>query len=107
MGYGEGELKYEIKSGKGKWRFSPLYEQDINDGLPADAWIDFLKTRTENMSTRSNVFPFSVDQQKRILTAGACLTCHDENSEVMKKSLNNFDALIAKRSQKCVLPSWE
>ena len=106
LGYGEGELKYEIKNGKGKWQFYPMYEQDKNDGLPADAWIDFLSTRTEHVSTRTNVFPFSVEQQKKMLTAGACLTCHKENSEVMKKSLNNFDALLVKLSKECVLPNW-
>ena len=107
LGYGEGELKYEIANGKGKWQFYPLYEQDRNDGLPADAWIDFLKTRSEHVSTRSNVLPFSVEQQKKILTAGACLTCHSENSVIMKESLNNFDALLSKRSKNCILPEWE
>jgi hypothetical protein len=107
LGYGEGELKYEIADGKGKWKFYPLYEPDINDGLPADAWIDFLKNREGNVATRSNVFPFNVEQQKNILTAGACLTCHPENSPVMKKSLNNFDGQIKSRSKKCILPDWD
>ncbi|MEZ5103851.1 MAG: hypothetical protein R2757_05115 [Draconibacterium sp.] len=106
LGYGEGELKYKIENGKGKWEFYPLYDQDINDGLPADAWIDFLQTREGNVSTRTNVFPFTVEQQKQILTVGACLTCHEENSKVMTMSLNNFDELIEKRSAKCILPEW-
>ncbi|MEN8115937.1 MAG: cytochrome b N-terminal domain-containing protein [Bacteroidota bacterium] len=107
LGYGEGELTYEIEDGKGKWKFHPMYEDDINDGLPADAWIDFLKTRKGAVSTRTNVFPFNVEQQKRILTAGACLTCHVEKSEVMKASLDNFEELIKNRSKKCILPKWE
>ena len=107
LGYGEGELKYEIEGGKGKWKFKALYQKDPNDGLPADAWIKFLQTREGKVSTRSNVFPFSIEQQKRILTAGACLTCHDENSALMQQSLNGFDVLIQRRSEKCVMPDWE
>ncbi|WP_340113417.1 hypothetical protein [Maribellus mangrovi] len=107
LGYGEGELKYVIEDGKGKWKFKALYQSDPNDGLPADAWIDFLQTREGKVSTRSNVFPFTVEQQKRILTAGACLTCHKEDSKVMQQSLDDFDALIQKRSTKCVLPDWD
>ncbi len=107
LGYGEGELRYEIKDGKGTWKFKALYQKDPNDGLPADAWVDFMQTRDGKVSTRSNVFPFGVDQQQRILTVGACLTCHDENSDVMQKSLNHFDNLLKKRSKKCILPKWD
>ena len=106
LGYGEGKLEYFIENGKGKWKFQALYAPDKNDGLPADAWIDFLKTREKNVSTRSNVFPFSIDQQYRILTVGACLTCHDENSGIMQNSLNDFDELLKQRSKKCILPEW-
>ena len=107
LGYGEGELKYVHENGKGKWKFKALYQSDPNDGLPADAWIDFLQTREGKVSTRSNIFPFSIDQQKRILTAGACLTCHKEDSKIMQQSLDNFDDLISRRSSKCILPAWD
>ena len=107
LGYGEGILTYETEGTKGKWTFTALYQSDPNDGLPADAWIDFLQTRTEKVATRLNVFPFTVEQQQRILTAGACLTCHEENSSVMQKSLEDFDILLASRSEKCVLPDWK
>ncbi len=106
LGYGEGELNYEIKDGKGRWIFNAKYE-NIDDGLPADAWIDFLKTRGGKVSTRSNVFPFDEEQQKNILTVGACLTCHDEASAVMKESLNHFEETLKKRSSVCILPVWE
>jgi len=106
LGYGAGKLVYTIKDGKGKWEFTPLYEHDNNDGLPADAWIDFLQTRNGKVATRSNVFPFSVEQQKRILEAGSCLTCHEEDSKIMKASLQDFDKLIKNRSSKCILPQW-
>ena len=107
LGYGEGKLEYLIENGKGKWEFQALYAADKNDGLPADAWIDFLQTREGKVSTRSDVFPLNVNQQQRTLTVGACLTCHDEKSDVMQKSLNHFDDLLKKRSAKCILPEWK
>jgi hypothetical protein len=58
------------------------------------------------VSTRSNVTPFTVEQQQRILTAGACLYCHDENSKVMKRSLTDFTAVLSKRKKVCVLPEF-
>ncbi len=106
LGYGEGELTYKVTDGEGKWIFNSKYE-NLKDGLPADAWIEFLNTRKKNVSTRSNVFPFSIEQQKDILTAGACLTCHSEDSEVMKKSLDDFEGLLKERSKNCILPDWE
>jgi len=58
------------------------------------------------VSTRNDVFPFDIKIQHKILTVGACLTCHDENSQVMKDGLNNFDGVLNKRNSKCVLPEW-
>jgi hypothetical protein len=106
LGYGEGILVFIIKDGKGKWEFTPRFENDLHDGLPADAWIDFLVTRSGMVSTRKNVFPFTVEQQKKILTVGACLTCHAEDSEVMLKSLNDFEKLVKRRKSQCFLPVW-
>jgi hypothetical protein len=48
--------------------------------------------------------PFNLVEQKRILTAGACLTCHDAKSVVMKRSLVDFDKVIRERSKRCVTP---
>ncbi|WP_346855369.1 cytochrome b N-terminal domain-containing protein [uncultured Draconibacterium sp.] len=106
IGFGEGALEYIIEGNKGRWQFEAFYENDKNDNLPADAWTGFLQNRTGNVSTRSDVFPFTVEQQKKILTAGSCLTCHAEDSEVMKASLENFEKLLQNRSKKCVLPVW-
>ena len=107
LGYGEGKLTYEIISGKGIWKFDPMYENDKHDNLPADAWIGFLQNRDGAVSTRSNVSPLTIEQQKQILTVGACLICHSENSKVMKESLNNFDILLENRSEKCIIPEWK
>ncbi len=107
LGYGDGNLQYTITDGKGVWRFSSSYQTNPNDSLPEDAWVGFMDDRKgEVVSTRSNVAPFSVTQQEKILTVGTCLTCHDDNSVVMRKSLVNFDSLVDKRTNKCVLPKW-
>jgi hypothetical protein len=107
LGYGKGELRYERTPAGGRWRFKPAMAVLPADGLPADAWIPFLGTRTGMVSTRDDVRPFSVEEQRRILTVGACLTCHEVRSEVMRDSVRNFDALVARRTPRCVLPLWD
>ncbi len=106
LGYGEGELTYTIENGKGKWTFDPLYEDDPHDGLPGDAWTGFLTNRTGIVSTRTNVVPFDIGMQEKILTVGACLTCHDQNSKVMQRSLTDYQRTLDQRSSRCVLPVW-
>lgn len=106
LGYGEGKLIYKTDNGTVKWYFESLYENDSHDNLPLNAWIGFLQNRNGAVSTRSDVFPFSVEKQKEILTVGACLTCHDEKSKVMNESLNNFEELLKNLSNKCILPVW-
>ncbi len=107
LGYGKGTLVYDISSGKGVWKFSPDFENNEHDNLPEDAWIPFLGNRKGKVSTRSNLFPFTVETQKRILTAGACLNCHDENSEVVSEMLEDYRKALQNRTSKCILPSWE
>ena len=82
IGYGRGDLRFERLpgDGRGRWRFSPASARLPQDSLPADAWIPFLGTRTGMVSTRDDVRPFSVEEQRRILTVGACLTCHEGDS---------------------------
>ncbi len=106
LGYGEGQLFYNTKGGIGKWEFKPSNELNINDNLPEDAWIEFLKNRKGMVSTRKDVIPFSIEQQKKILMVGACLTCHAEDSKVMGESLGHFEKLLKNVSSKCVLPYW-
>jgi len=106
LGYGRGKLNYTIENGKGKWTFDPYYVNDRHDGLPADAWTGFLLNRSGMVSTRTNVAPFDVTAQKKILTVGACLTCHDEGSSVMLQSLTDYQKVLDHRSFKCILPVW-
>ncbi len=105
LGYGRGELRYRIAGDSGRWSFSPA-EPRAADGLPADAWTGFLQERRGMVATRDDVRPFTVAEQRRILTVGACLTCHDGNSRVMQRAIVDLDATMAKRSRRCVVPAW-
>ncbi len=106
LGYGEGKLTYVITDKKGQWHFEPRYSNNPHDGLPEDAWIPFLGTRNGKVSTRSDVLPLSTGEQKKMLTVGSCLTCHDEQSPVMQKSLTDFSAVFKNRTNRCVVPVW-
>jgi hypothetical protein len=100
LGYGKGKLTY---SKNGKWSFEPKFSNHKEDNLPNDAWIGFLKSRDETSTTRTYTRPFTVEEQKRILLVGACLTCHEENSKVMKESLLDFELVLQRISKKCLL----
>ena len=108
LGYGRGELKYKVEGNTGRWYFSPEYADLHQDGLPADSWIGFLGERHDMVSTRDNFRPFTLEEQKRILTVGACLTCHSPQKEPLKSSLEQpFSNLLSRTSAACVLPSFE
>lgn len=110
IGYGNGELKYTINNGIGKWIFNPEYALNENDGLPEDAWIPFLKEvdRHTLNSTRLDFRPFTVKEQKQLLLVGSCLQCHKEDSKVMQQSLvDGIKPLLQKLTKKCILPSWD
>lgn len=106
IGYGRGDLRFERTSRGGRWAFIPA-SPVAADGLPGDAWIPFLGTRTDMVSTREDVRPFTVEEQRRILRVGACLTCHGERSQVMRNSVRNFEQLLLRLSPRCVLPVWD
>ena len=72
--------------------------------LPEDAWIPFLRQADGNYSTRTNARPFSLEEQQKILLVGACLECHDQDSELMLSTLDDFDAVLERKSVKCILP---
>ncbi len=100
LGYGDG--KFILK--EGTLNFNSKYQNNPNDGLPEDAWINFLgEPKSEKFATRSNLNPFSIEQQKKILRVGVCLNCHADNSEVMQNSLINFEEVLKNKSEKCVV----
>lgn len=106
LGYGEGKLEYIISGTTGRWLFTPRYQIRDEDGLPEDAWIGFLQLPAGKISTRLNFRPFNPEEQKKILTVGACLTCHDEQSMIIRRSLYEFDKLLPAVSKHCILPEW-
>jgi hypothetical protein len=109
LGYGNGKLVYDIKNGKGKWNFTPEYENNPNDNLPEDAWIPFLTAPKKGIinSTRLDFRPFTVKEQQQLLLVGACLQCHKDDSKVMKKSLvDGINPLLLRLSKNCILPAW-
>ena len=107
LGYGEGRLDFVAQGpGRGQWRFAPAHAPSA-DGLPADAWIGFQRTRTRDVSSREDVRPFSVEEQRRVLAVGACLTCHDGASRVMQGLLRGERRILARLSAKCRVPVWE
>lgn len=105
IGYGRGVLTYNGHNNR-KWEFAPKYQMNKNDGLPEDAWIGFLSEPESSFATREYVRPFSLKEQKKILTVGACLTCHTENSRFLRNSVGNFEKLLSEISTKCLLPVW-
>ncbi len=102
IGYGRGELIFEPT---GYWKFQNEYSLNSNDSLPEDAWIGFL-TEKQGSSTRVGTRPFTIAEQRKILNVGACLTCHDERSNIMRESLINFESLLKKTSNNCIIPKW-
>ncbi len=106
LGYGRGVLRYEIDGARGRWRFTPTLPLSAADGLPEDAWIGFLQTRTDMVSSRDGVRPFAIEEQRRILRVGACLTCHAGDSPVMQASVVDFEAVLSRLRPSCALPLW-
>ena len=84
--------------------FAPAMAPSVHDGLPGDAWIPFLGGRSGPVSTRADVRPFSVEEQRRILAAGACLTCHEGDSRVMQDAIDDWDGTLRRVSARCILP---
>ena len=107
IGYGRGELTFVKDSEKPHWEFDSEYGNSPQDGLPGDSWIPFLGERTDRVSTRLNYSPFTLAEQQKILTVGACLTCHKEDSELMMTSLNmDFEILLGKMTKDCIKPEF-
>lgn len=106
LGYGDGNLVYDVSKGKGIWLFEPKYATNQYDGLPEDAWIRFLKPSPQAQSTRLNHRPFTVAEQQSILLVGSCLSCHLETSIVMQQALINWTDVLKKRKKACIEPSY-
>jgi len=117
LGLGKGVLRFEPAPGvarreaaekgrMGAWQFTSERPALPQDGLPEDAWTGFLAQRSGMVSTQPGARPFSVAEQQRILTVGACLSCHKDGSAVMRDALRDFPALLRRRSAQCAVPGW-
>ncbi|MCE1200055.1 MAG: hypothetical protein LWW85_13885, partial [Marinilabiliales bacterium] len=102
LGYGRGLLQFK----DGSWQFTPRFEANAQDGLPEDAWIPFLQEAKGHFSTRSWLRPLSLDEQKHVLLAGSCLTCHGDQSPVMRAALTDFQQVLARRKASCTPVRW-
>ena len=106
LGYGRGELSYEKQ--KRQWSFKPQFSLWKEDGLPLDAWIGFLQESPEKKNaTRTHARSFTLSEQQSILRVGACLTCHEENSQVSQDMLKNFQKTIERKSDQCEIWSGD
>lgn len=104
LGFGKGELRYVVAGSNGQWQFRPEARLSPYDGLPEDAWTGFLRDRTGMVSAHPGARPFNVEEQRRVLRVGACLTCHAGNSKPMLDALRDFPATLARRGRQCVMP---
>lgn len=107
LGYGRGKLEFVTTGTQPHWKFEPEYANLPQDGLAADAWVGFLKESGPKSSTRLTFRAFSVLEQQKILTVGACLTCHDQGSELMQQSIHqDFEKLLSRLTDKCRTPQY-
>ncbi len=107
LGYGRGQLKYVVSGHTAEWQFKPAYTLSPEDGLPADAWTEFLEEPRPNRTTRKDARPFTLEEQRRILLVGACLTCHNEKDRRIAAVFADFKNYGSALSSKCVLPDWQ
>jgi len=99
MGFGRGRLEFYFENGKYRIKNYPYYESNKNDGLPEDAWI---ATESFSVGKSTRDFFFSPDSVmiEKMITAGACISCHKEQSFRINL-LNNFDVYYSRRKNEC------
>jgi hypothetical protein len=106
LGYGRGQLSYAARNGTGNWQFKPAYPALGQDGLPADAWIGFLREPTGGTTTRKDARPFNLREQQRILLVGVCLQCHNAKEPRLARAFSDFENYRAYLSPRCRVPNW-
>lgn len=115
IGFGQGTLRFEIDpapqgvgaTGKtGHWYFLPKQAVRPEDGLPDDGWVSFLQEGRGGASSHAGARGFNLAEQRRILTVGACLACHDEQSVVTRASLQDPESTLKRRTPLCATPRW-
>ena len=105
LGLGRGSLHYSIEKGYGEWSFESEYSLRKEDGLPEDAWTGLYLDRDTLVSTRNYFRPLNSQEQSDVLLLGACLTCHDQNSPVIRETLtSDFHQMLRNLPEQCILP---
>ena len=102
LGYGKGRLSIVDKDGSPAWRFDAAYAPAIQDGLPGDAWIGFLRDPTGAVATRREARPLGLEEQRRLLAAGACMTCHDPGGPIF----TDYEGSTLRKTASCRVPGW-
>lgn len=107
LGYGRGKMEFVTDIEKPHWIFEPEYADLPQDRLPSDAWIGFMKEAGPKSSTRLTFRAFTVKEQQKILRVGACLTCHEESSELMQQSIHqDFTMMVNRIKEECRVPVY-
>lgn len=105
LGYGRGKLEFVISGTQAHWTFDAEYANLPQDGLPSDAWMGFLQEAGEKSSTRLTFRALSIKEQQKVLTVGACLTCHEQTGSLMQQSIHqDFSALFDTMTEECRAP---
>jgi len=105
LGLGRGKLEVVGQDDAVSWKFTPAYEINPRDGLPADAWTGFLQGRQGLASTRTDARPFNPQEQHKILRVGACITCHDPADAKHSNIYQDFESSLKRVSPDCKVPS--
>ena len=106
LGYGRGKLAYVVSGNVGQWQFAPSHRASPADGLPQDAWIGFLREPSAGTTTRKDARPFSLQEQRRILLVGTCLSCHSPREARVSAVFANFKNYRSELGPQCKLPAW-
>ncbi len=106
IGLGKGSFKMNMNKKDGSLSFIPTDSKVSDDGLPNSAWTGYLKNPSANSSTRKNSRPFTADEQKRIITVGACFQCHKESDRKLIQLFKSKTDFRKSLSKKCILPKF-
>jgi hypothetical protein len=104
LGYGRGTLRIIERDGAPAWHFEPAYAAARFDGLPGDAWIGFLREPARAVATRAEARPLNLDEQRRVLAVGACMTCHDPATADGARIFADYEGSRARRTASCRVP---
>ncbi|MCP4656085.1 MAG: hypothetical protein GY856_11785, partial [bacterium] len=104
LGIGRGELVFRPTDAVPRWTFESTYGA-LRDGLPADAWTPLDGLRDGPVATRTQVRPFTAEEQERILRVGACLICHEPSAPASEGIYRDFARALDNLRAPCRVPA--